>query len=54
MKTLFVSIDLWDMVESGYEIHESTFELTEAQQKELKESKSRDVGAIGMIQMGVS
>jgi hypothetical protein len=54
MKTLFVSIDLWDMVESGYQMPESTSSLTEAQQKELKENKGKDAGALGMIQRGVS
>jgi hypothetical protein len=54
MKTLFVSIDLWDIVESGYQMPESTSSLTEAQQKELKENKSKDAGALGMIQRGVS
>jgi hypothetical protein len=53
MKTLFVSIDLWEMVESGYEIPESTSTLTEAQKKELKENKSKDARALGMIQMRV-
>jgi hypothetical protein len=53
MKTLFVSIDLWEMVESGYEILESTTTLTKAQKKELKENKSKDVGALGMFQRGV-
>ena len=54
MKTLFVSIDLWEMVESGYEIPESTSSLTNVQKKELKENKSKDAGALRMIQMGVS
>jgi hypothetical protein len=54
MKTLFVSIDLWEMVESGYEIPESTSSLTNAQKKELKENRSKDAGALGMIQRGVS
>jgi hypothetical protein len=49
MKTLFVSIDLWDMVESGYEIPESTSTLTKTQKRELKENKSKDAGALGMI-----
>jgi hypothetical protein len=53
MKTLFVSIDLWEMVESGYEIPESTSTLTEAQKKELKENKSNDARALEMIQKGV-
>jgi len=39
MKTLFVSIDLWDILESGYQMPESTSSLIEAQQKELKENK---------------
>jgi hypothetical protein len=42
------------MVESGYEIPESTTALTKAQKKELKENKSRDARALGMIQRGVS
>jgi hypothetical protein len=54
MKTLFVSIDLWEMVELGYEISESTSTLTEAQKKELKENKSKDARALGMVQKGVS
>ncbi|XP_038971188.1 uncharacterized protein LOC120104336 [Phoenix dactylifera] len=33
---------------------ESSSTLTEAQQKELKENKSKDAGALGMIQRGVS
>jgi hypothetical protein len=42
MKTLFVSIDLWEMVESGYEIPESTSTLTEAQKKGIEgEQKQR-------------
>jgi hypothetical protein len=39
------------MAESGYQIPESTSSLTEAQQKELKKNKSKDVGALGMIQI---
>jgi hypothetical protein len=54
MKTLFVSIDLWDIVKSGYQMPESTSSLTEAQQKELKENKSKDARTLGMIQSGVS
>ena len=54
MKTLFLSIDLWDMVESRYKIPEFTSTLTEAQKREFKENKSKDVGALGMIQRGVS
>jgi hypothetical protein len=42
------------MVESRYEIPESTSTLTEAQKKELKENRNNDAGALGMIQMGVS
>jgi hypothetical protein len=53
MKTLFAFIDLWEMVESGYEIPESTTALTKAQKKELKENKSKDAKALGMIQRRV-
>ncbi|XP_038979882.1 uncharacterized protein LOC120109997 [Phoenix dactylifera] len=49
MRTLFVSIDLWEIVESGYEISESSSTLTEAQKKELKENK-----ALGMVQRRLS
>jgi len=54
MKTLFVFIDLWDIIESGYQMPESTSSLTEAQQKELKENKSKDAEALEMIQRKVS
>jgi hypothetical protein len=36
MKTLFVSIYLWEMVESGYEIPESTSSLTNAKRKRIE------------------
>ena len=47
-------MDLWDMVETGYLTPESTSSLSEAEIKELKKNKSKDAGALGMIQRGVS
>ena len=54
LRTLFLSMNLWDMVETGYLTPESTSSLSEAEIKELKEKKSKDAGALGMIQRGVS
>ena len=47
-------MDLWDMVETCHLTPESTSSLSEAEIKELKEKKSKDAGALGMIQRGVS
>jgi hypothetical protein len=41
MKSLFVSINLWDMVESGYQTPESISSLTEAQQKGIEEEQKQ-------------
>jgi transposase InsO family protein len=54
MKTLFTSLELWDMVETEFEDPESTENFTVAQMKEFKEKRSKDAGALGLIQRGVA
>ncbi|CAL8165963.1 unnamed protein product [Prunus armeniaca] len=56
MKTLFVSQDLWDLVEDGYEELEktSTGKATPESQQALKENKKRDAKALFLIQQGIS
>lgn len=54
MQTLFRLLDAWEIVESGYEEPETTTNLYQAQQKEIKEKRRTDAGALSMIQRGVS
>ena len=57
MKTLFISQDLWDLVESGYEEpknDEVEATWTEAKKKKCQENKKRDALALLNIQRGVS
>lgn len=54
MGTLFISLDLWDLVEEGFEESESIDNLSQAQKKLLKEKQQRDAIALGKIQQGVS
>ncbi|CAL2257637.1 unnamed protein product [Prunus armeniaca] len=56
MKTLFISQDLWDLVEDGYEELEktSTGKVTPESQQALKENKKRDAKALFLIQQGIS
>ena len=51
MKTLFISQDLWDLIEEGYEQPEDLSTLTIVK---LKEYKQRDARALLFIQQGVS
>ena len=51
MKTIFISQDLWDLIEEGYEQPEDLSTLTVAK---LKEYKQRDARALLFIQQGVS
>ncbi|TXG70553.1 hypothetical protein EZV62_005488 [Acer yangbiense] len=46
MKTLFLSVDLWDMVETGYEELADGVTLNEARKKELKEARQRNASAL--------
>ena len=57
MKTLFISQDLWDLVEIGYEAPASEQEeatWSEARKKKFKENKKKDAMALLNIQRGVS
>lgn len=49
MKTIFISQDLWDLIEEGFDNGSSS--LTAAQRKELIK---RDAKALQCIQQGVS
>ena len=48
MKTLFISQDLWDIVEDGYEEQETSKPEKETQEKQVtyKENKKKDVKAL--------
>ncbi|CAN6562772.1 unnamed protein product [Malus baccata var. baccata] len=54
LRTIFVSHDLWSLIEDGYVVPLSTVALTEAQTKELKENIKRDAKALGVIQNAIS
>ena len=54
MRTLFISLDLWDLIENGVVEPASTSTLTEQEQRNLKEKKQRDANALSKIQQGVS
>nr|XP_010943190.1 uncharacterized protein LOC105060979 [Elaeis guineensis] len=56
MKTLFVSCDLWELVENGFvdlADSEEVPRLTVAQRNELKEKKKKDAKALFMIQQAL-
>jgi len=57
MQTLFISQDLWDVIENGYPVPESQEELatwTATKQNEYKQNKQHDAKALLLIQQGVS
>ncbi|KAL8125785.1 hypothetical protein AgCh_013171 [Apium graveolens] len=57
MKTLFISHDLWDLVEDGYEAGVTQEEIASwsaARQDEFKKKKKKDERALHFIQQGVS
>ncbi|XP_073019466.1 uncharacterized protein [Primulina eburnea] len=56
MKTLFVSHELWDIVEEGFAslTTEEVGALTNAQKKEHKENKTKDAKALSFMHQGVS
>ena len=57
MQTLFISQDLWDVIENGYPVPESPEELatrTTTKQKEYKQNKQHDAKTLLFIQQGVS
>ena len=58
MKTLFISQDLWEFVEEGYETANASPEIkaawTAPQRKQHKENAMKDAKALSFIQQGVS
>jgi transposase InsO family protein len=54
MKTSFMAVDLWDMVENGFEEPENEEALTAAKKKELKEARQRDASALSMLHRAVA
>ena len=53
MKTLFISQDVWELVENGYENYDSQENLTNTQKEELKKNRKIDGKALLFIQQGV-
>ena len=53
MKTLFISQDVWELVENGYEDYDSQENLTNTQKEELKKNRKIDAKALLFIQQGV-
>ncbi|KAF8393997.1 hypothetical protein HHK36_020199 [Tetracentron sinense] len=54
MKTLFLSYDIWEFVEEGYEEPENVEILSNARKQQLKETKKKDAKALHLIQQGVA
>ncbi|CAL5337531.1 unnamed protein product [Camellia sinensis] len=54
MKTLFLSMDLWDIVENGYNEPKVKPAMTESQKIQLKKNQQNDAAALSKIQQGVS
>ncbi|KAF8394079.1 hypothetical protein HHK36_020284 [Tetracentron sinense] len=54
MKTLFLSYDIWEIVEEGYEEPENVETLSNARKQQLKETKRKDAKALHLIQQGVA
>ncbi|KAF8377139.1 hypothetical protein HHK36_030512 [Tetracentron sinense] len=54
MKTLFLSYDIWEFVEEGYEEPENVETLSNARKQQLKETKRKDAKALHLIQQGVA
>ncbi|KAL7220244.1 hypothetical protein ACSBR2_013162 [Camellia fascicularis] len=53
MKTLFLFMDLWDIVENGYK-PKAKSTMTESQKIQLKKNQQKDAEALSKIQQGVS
>ena len=54
MRIIFVSHDLWSLIEDAFVVPLSTEALTEAQTRELKENIKRDTKALVVIQNAFS
>ena len=53
MKTLFMSQDVWDLVENGFDELENVIPLTSVEKSQLKELKKMDAKALLFIQQVV-
>ncbi|XP_077216222.1 uncharacterized protein LOC143850840 isoform X2 [Tasmannia lanceolata] len=53
MKMLFMSYELWELVENGYENFVEVERLTAAQKNEFKESKKKDAQALFLIEQAM-
>nr|CAN60813.1 hypothetical protein VITISV_038722 [Vitis vinifera] len=53
MKTLFMSQDVWDLVENGFDEPENVITLTPLEKDQLKELKQMDAKTLLFIQQGV-
>lgn len=53
MKTLFMSQDVWDLVENGFDEPDKVITLTPVEKDQLKELKKMDAKALLFIQQGV-
>ena len=54
MRTSFECVDLWDIIENGFEEPEEVSDLSAAQLKELKENRIRNANALSMLHRAVS
>ena len=56
MRTLFLSHELQDIVEEGYETYtpEEEVNLTAAKKREHKENKTKDANALSFMRQGLS
>ncbi|KAA8520099.1 hypothetical protein F0562_014355 [Nyssa sinensis] len=54
MKTILLSLDLWELVEKGYVEPNSSTTLAGAQQSQLKMQQQKNASALSKIQQGVS
>ncbi|CAL5395344.1 unnamed protein product [Camellia sinensis] len=54
MKTLFLFMDLWHIVENGYSEPKVKPTMTESQKIQLKKNQQKDAAALSKIQQGVS
>lgn len=53
MRTLFMSYDLWELVENGFEDLADAERLTAAQRTELREKRKKDAKALSLIQQAL-
>ncbi|KAA8520106.1 hypothetical protein F0562_014362 [Nyssa sinensis] len=54
MKTILLSLDLWELAEKGYVEPNSSTTLAGAQESQLKKQQQKNASALSKIQLGVS